>query len=95
MALSASCKSESFDEKSLSENKRLEVAGELPIGGGQRGKKRCKNPECFKLVPIHCSRCPECKAYEFPMNHKPKKIREVSYGSTVFSDLRVVDPGTI
>lgn len=43
------------------------------------------------LVPIHCSRCPECKVFEFSINHKPKKIKEVPTGKLVMSELEVHD----
>ena len=51
---------------------------------GQRGKKRC--PSCQQLVPIHCSRCPECKMYEFKINHKPKKLKELCLGKLIYSN---------
>lgn len=60
---------------------------------GQRGKKRCE--ECQELVPIHCSRCPECKTFEFRMNHKPRKAKEPHFGVHIYSNVSVQEADEI
>ena len=38
------------------------------------------------LVPIHCSICPECKIFEFKMNKKPRKAKELYFGIHIYSN---------
>jgi hypothetical protein len=80
----SSVKRESSNEK----KSLLKVKNETPLRAegtakkGQRGKKMC--PSCSELMPIHCQFCKNCN-YEFHMNHKPKKIKEVFTSETQYS----------
>lgn len=53
---------------------------------GKRGKKICK--DCEAYVPIHSQKCPECQ-HQFHLNHKPKKVKQLSLGEMCYKVDRV------
>jgi hypothetical protein len=46
---------------------------------------------CNNLVPIHCSTCKFCNNYEFLLNHKPKKLKEILTGYSVYMNPLISD----
>ena len=48
---------------------------------GRRGKKVC--PDCDALVPIHSQKCQQC-SFQFKLNHKPRKVKQVLLGDRAF-----------